>query len=1051
MPDLDSKTCRPDLRVSLKADPTRVGYTTGRHKVLGPSETWQVRFTDGSTEYKPLRSLKILKDANEDESDEIEMLSALAFTPLSRMRLSLTHHRLSGRLANLIYSLDATNTDFYPHQYKPVLAMINSPTKGVLIGDEVGLGKTIEAGLIWTELRSRYQYNRLLIVCKAFLKPKWAMEFKEKFGITLEETNAPDLFTRLDRNKSRDGFALVTSYDGLRPPKGRKNEEDANSKKDRFAAAAKLADLLESQEGEDLIDLVIFDECQYMRNDTTSNHLIGRLLTRVSAHAALLSATPINNSTDDLFNLFNLIDESLFPYQSEFPRLIRENAPVVRLRDSLIRGAIITTNEVREALQDVMSRSLFERNEQLDHLLKNLPTDEELKKPTVCAKLAFDLEKVNLLGKIFTRTRKRDIDGKRPKREAASLGVEMSATERMVYDVVTQAIQQYADRNDMTTGFLFNMPQQQMCSSFAAAVYWWRHQKELDVSNDLTELAAGAQSQELDLADDQTARPLFNEIARAIDDLGDLSDLEINDSKFDKLIEGLKTYKRENPQKKVLLFSFFKQTLRYLRMRLKREGFGVQLLYGGIDKETALESFKSDDKIEILLASEVAAEGVDLQFSSLVINYDLPWNPMRVEQRIGRIDRLGQTASVIQIWNLFYNDSIDDRVYMKLYRKLQLFTSALGGMEEIIGERIDELSSRYLRHRLSEEELEAQIAEIELAIENMRVLEKDLDEKSMQLVAHGDFIKHAINEAREFGRFVRVEDLVAYVEEFFTKQYPPSTFHCVDPEKHLFKVDLSAAAVSDIADYWDRERISQATRLINTTQIGKTVFKFANRIGNPPPGTELITQFHPITRFIAARIDAESKLKPGKTVVAGAIHTNGRFPPGRYLFICQRFGFASGKQAIERLVYEAQPLSDSRLLGSDQAELLANLTLSFGKPHAEHNDVDTDQLLSAYGSVIESLQNAFDTERAKLQREINDRAAIQISALENYRSTQKVKFQTRANEFLAEKKLPQAKGEETKLRNLLAKLDVRRESIEKSKDLRGSPDFVATGLITVLG
>jgi len=1044
-------SCRPNIRVSLKADTTRVGYTTGRHKVLGPSETWQIRFNDGHTEYKPLRSLKILDETTEDESDELEMLSSLAFTPLSRMRLSLTHHRLSGRLANLIYSLDATNTDFYPHQYKPVLAMINSPTKGVLIGDEVGLGKTIEAGLIWTELRSRFQYNRLLVVCKAFLKPKWATEFKEKFGITLQETNAPDLFERLDKNKSRDGFALVASYDGLRPPKGRKSDDGDSRGKDRYAATGRLAEFLEDQEGEELIDLVIFDECQYMRNDATSNHVLGKLLTKVSAHATLLSATPINNSTDDLYNLFNLIDESLFPYQSEFPRLIRENAPVVRLRDNLIRGVLVTTNDVRESLQDVMSRSLFERNEQLEHLLQNLPSDKDLKNPAVCAQLAFDLEKVNLLGKIFTRTRKRDIDGKRPKREAASLGVDMSATERMVYDVVTQTIQEYADRNDMATGFLFNMPQQQMCSSFAAAVYWWRHQKELDVADDLTELVAGAQSREFDDGDTSKSRPLFSEIANAIDDLGDLSDIEINDSKFNKLIEALKQYKAEHPKKKILLFSFFKQTLRYLKRRLEREGFGVQLLYGGIDKETALESFKSDGKVEILLASEVAAEGVDLQFSSLVINYDLPWNPMRVEQRIGRIDRLGQNAPVIQIWNLFYNDSIDDRVYMKLYRKLQIFTNALGGMEEIIGVRIDELTSRYLRHRLTEEELEAQITEIELAIENMRVLENELDEKSMQLVAHGDFIKHAINEAREFGRFIRVEDLIAYVEEFFTKQYPPSTFHCTDPEKQLFKIDLSAAAMSDIADYWDKERISQATRLFNPSLIAKTTFKFANRVGNPPPGAELITQFHPITRFIAAKIDKENKLKPVKTVVAGAVNTNGKFPVGHYLFMCQRFGFVSGKQAIERLVFEAQRLGEDHLIGGDKAELLTNLTLSVGKPHAEHNDINTEQLMTAYGALIESIQTAFDSERAKLQREINDRAALQISALENYRATQTEKFKARIAAFTAEKKLPQAKGEETKLKNLLAKLDVRRESIEKSKDLRGSPDFVAAGVITVLG
>jgi len=1042
--------CQANLLVCLKADATRLGYTTGKSRPLGSSQAWQIRFSDGHTEYKPLRSLNILETAPSDESDEFETLKAMAFTPLGRMRLGLTHHRLSGRLANLIYSLDATNTDFYPHQYKPVLAMINSPTKGILIGDEVGLGKTIEAGLIWTELRSRFQYSRILIVCKAFLKPKWGNEFKEKFGIALEETNPTDLFERLDKNKPRDGFALVASYDSLRPPKGWRGEDSPEGDTKRNQSSARLARFLDDHEGEDLIDLVVFDECQYMRNDMTSNHQIGRLLTKTSAHAALLSATPINNSTDDLYNLFNLLDESLFPYQSEFPRLIKENAPLVRLRDDLIRGMIVTQDKVKEALEDVMSRSLFETNEQLTFLLQRLPNDKDLKSSTVRARLAFDLEKVNLLGKIFTRTRKRDIDGKRPKREAASLGVDMSDTERMVYSVVTQAIQDYADENDMTTGFLFNMPQQQMCSSFAAAVYWWRHQKEVDITGDLSELAGGGLSKELGYSDDRRSRPLFDAISHAVESLGDLSDLEVNDTKFKVLLQALVRYREENPHKKILLFSFFKQTLRYLKRRLEKEGFGVELLYGGMDKEAALDAFKSSAKIDILLASEVAAEGVDLQFSSLVINYDLPWNPMRVEQRIGRIDRLGQAASVIQIWNLFYNDSIDDRVYMKLYGKLEIFTNALGGMEDIIGERIDELTARYLRHGLSEAELTAQIVEIEMAIENMRVLERELDDKSMQLVAHGDFIKQAINEAREFGRFVRVDDLIAYVDEFFKRRYSPSTLHCIDLSKQLFKIDLSASAMSDIADYWHQNRIFSPTKLANPALIGKTVFKFSNRVGQSAPGTELITQFHPITRFIASKIDLEQKARPSKTIVAGAVETRGKFPIGHYLFGCQRFGFTSGKQAIERLVFQAMSLSDGRLIDVDRSELLVNLSLTSGKPYADHNDLDGEQLVNGYGELLQSIHDLFEAERSRLQRETNDRVTVQLTALENYKATETAKHNAWVDAALAEKKISVAKAQETRLKNLLAKLDVKREGIEKSKNLGGSPDFVSAGLITVL-
>lgn len=1042
--------CAPNILVCLAADPMRSGYTTGKMRSTGPLEYWQIRFLDGQTEYKPVRALKILQEDQEAIPDEFEILQSMKFTSFNRLRLDLTHHRLSGRLANLIYSLDATNTDFYSHQYKPVLAMINSPTKGILIGDEVGLGKTIEAGLIWTELRSRYQYSRVLIVCKAFLKPKWTSEFREKFGINLQQTNPIDLLGLLDKNKPRDGFALVASYDGLRPPKGWRADDISENQRARNAPAALLAKFLDEHEGEDLIDLVIFDECQYMRNETTSNHQIGRLVTRAAAHVVMLSATPVNNSTDDLFNLFNILDESLFPYRSQFPRLVEQNAPLVRLRDRLIQASEIKREEIVEELSSIVVLPLFENNEQLTYILKNLPSDEEIRKPEIRAAIAFDLDKVNLFGKVFTRTRKRDIDGKRPIRRAISIGVEMTPIESMIYETVTETIQEYADANDLATGFLFNMPQQQMCSSFAAAVYWWRNQNKDNGENDLAELVGGSLARELNEADEDQSKPLFNAICKSINNLGNLRDIENNDSKYNKLIKEVVDYRKENPGKKILLFSFFKQTLRYLKSRLEKDGLGVEILYGGMDKESALDNFKKNEKIDILVASEVAAEGVDLQFSSLIINYDLPWNPMRVEQRIGRIDRLGQAEPIIHIWNFYYKNSIDDRVYIRLYNKLGIFINALGGLEEIIGSRVDSLNRNFIRHRMTDAEIEEQFNAIDLAIENVRRLESELDESASRLVAHGDFIKQAINEAREFGRLIRVDDLITYVEDFFKNRYPGSTVHCIDPETNAFKVDLSVKAISDIQGYWEKERIFQPTCFANPALLPKTTFIFSNKIGRAAVGTELITQFHPINRFISSMLDDDPLANSRKTVVAAALDTDGRFPLGNYFFCCQRFGFSSGSQAIERLVFQGLDLNDMRMLGTEQSEALVGLAASKGRPHAKHQELNGDQLVEALSYVLDDLQKHFDVEKNKLQREINDRVSIQLKSLDTYRTIEQQKHKIRIQEANFKKNIRFARAQETKLKNLIATLDVKRESIEKSLELRGSPDFVAAGVLTVL-
>jgi superfamily II DNA/RNA helicase len=120
-----------------------------------------------------------------------------------------------------------------------------------------------------------------------------------------------------------------------------------------------------------------------------------------------------------------------------------------------------------------------------------------------------------------------------------------------------------------------------------------------------------------------------------------------------------------------------------------------------IDKSAVIEQFRIDPTIRVLLSSEVASEGVDLQFSRFLINYDLPWNPMKVEQRIGRIDRLGQQAEKIFIWNLVYDDTIDSRILTRLYQRLDLFERALGRMEAILGEEIQHLTRDLLTGTLT--------------------------------------------------------------------------------------------------------------------------------------------------------------------------------------------------------------------------------------------------------------------------------------------------------------------------------------------------------------
>ena len=161
-------------KVRLINDTGRVGILTGRTLPRVGVTLWQVHFADGTT-YVPEDQLELLPDVPEHP---VDLLERGRLGVAADLRRTLTHVRLTGRLANILYSMDMTGTDFYAYQFKPIVKLLHSATTGILIADEVGLGKTIEAGLLWTELRSRFDFRRLFVLCPAILRGKWVRELR---------------------------------------------------------------------------------------------------------------------------------------------------------------------------------------------------------------------------------------------------------------------------------------------------------------------------------------------------------------------------------------------------------------------------------------------------------------------------------------------------------------------------------------------------------------------------------------------------------------------------------------------------------------------------------------------------------------------------------------------------------------------------------------------------------------------------------------------------------------------------------------------------------
>ena len=276
------------MQVRLKHDPLRMGtLTDAEPRSRRGRRLLQVRFPDFPKRVPEDQ----LEPVPEERMNPLDLLDEGKLGTPADMRRTLTHVRLTGRLADIIYSMEATNTDFYAYQFKPVLKLLQTPTNGLLIADEVGLGKTIEAGLIWTEIRSRFNLKRLVVLCPASLREKWRDELINKMGLRPEICGVKDTLRILkDHQSHAGGFAVISSIQGLRPPRGWSDPESAATN-----AAAELARFLQSRESEEnLVDLLVIDEAHHMRNAETQTNSLGRLMRGVSEYLVLLTATPIH-------------------------------------------------------------------------------------------------------------------------------------------------------------------------------------------------------------------------------------------------------------------------------------------------------------------------------------------------------------------------------------------------------------------------------------------------------------------------------------------------------------------------------------------------------------------------------------------------------------------------------------------------------------------------------------------------------------------------------------------------------------------------------------
>jgi hypothetical protein len=436
---------------------------------------------------------------------------------------------------------------------------------------------------------------------------------------------------------------------------------------------------------------------------------------------------------------------------------------------------------------------------------------------------------------------------------------------------------------------------------------------------------------------------------------------------------------------------------------------------------------------------------------------------MRVEQRIGRVDRFGQAADSVTIVNLLHRGTIDDAIYSRLYQRLRLCEQALGGFEAVLGDEIARLTPDLLAGRLSQEQVALRIDQTSQAIENRLKIERQLEEEAAALIAHGDRIELSIRAAHEMHRWIGARDLARYLGDALASLFPGSALRDLGRDDD-YEFRLTQEARGAYAEWLQSQRLpgGRLERELGpvTCRLGRSS---GGRRGNAR-GIEILTQTHHFVRFLAGRV-AETdapKLRPAVAarVAEADIKGGPPVPPGRYAVLAMLWRF-DGQIEQERIAYAGLALLSGSSIEDDAAESLLLAAAEAGTlwPEAEA-ELDCQAIADLCREVLlERLTDRFLEEGATRRAEQGDRAAIQLRTLEQRLAAEQhqqidIIERSRLNITLgigdarrAGSLIAMAEG---KLRKLEEKAALRRAAIERARVQTAQDEQLALAVVEVV-
>lgn len=864
-----------NISVQQISNPARRGVTTGQVRRAGTRIYVEIEIGPNHRVFVESDDLEAIQTGMASPGDLITSLRFGSHGDLARI---LTYHKISSDLSNVFYAMQASRTNFYAYQFKPVYKFIESLNGRLLITDEVGLGKTVEAGLIWMEMRARTDAKRLLIVCPSMLQEKWKKELRERFNVKAQIYDST-AFKQLIEDFLRDGSnfqcAAICSLQSIRQDGVQDALDDLEEKQHRF-------------------DMVVIDEAHHLRNIGTKSHQVGRRLSDLTEAMVMLTATPIHLRNEDLFRLLSILDADEFNQQDLFECRLKQNAPVITAQNA-IRSSPVNVNIASDAIGSLQDSSWFKENPLVPLTAKKL-SELNVNDPNALVEIGRLIENLNLFGSIISRTRKREVQEWRVIRKPVVYSVEFDKKEAEFYHAVTDAVREAVSQwnGGAVASFALMMPQRQMASSIPAMI---EHYVGIRFSNAppeddwLTEFGFLGDEESIDSAKN-------SHLSNIIKSLVSKWRPQNPDSKFNALSRAIQDSLAQNRQTKIIVFSFFKKTLEYLQRRLSSKGIKTSVIHGDIpmdDRSSLLEEFKQSNEINVLLSSEVGSEGIDLQFCNVLVNYDLPWNPMKVEQRIGRLDRLGQRSDSITIINFAVKGTIEERILSRLYDRIGIFQSSIGDLEPILGEIVQELTRDLLSHKLTPKQIEDRIDQTQRAIAEKRQLENQLVEQSAVFFGSSDYILEQIGQARKLGRWITPEDLKSFVNDFFDSNYTGTIIHWDHPETGLLTINLPNDARNDLADFCRRQTPVLMTGLIQPIRDG-CLLTFRNEAAQTHNHREMLIHSHPLIQWIVACHERN----PRAFFPTAAVMLNSdKLPQGTYLLAVEFWEFQGLRKEVQ--------------------------------------------------------------------------------------------------------------------------------------------------------